>query len=350
MAALHYQISPLLMSVLLECPLADLPARLTPSMLPGRYTKEFLKRRKFMAPILPRNVHPMRCMTCGYRGQYDLKTIAMNPSAVEHAKSPLASFQATGYFRCKQCNGAGAWEVDPLLPLLFMAQMLETPMTGEPDPHPAVVFSTVDLFDGTEPRWATDAEEHLLGLIQEGPGNRGFLWNRLGNVYLRGGRADLAACAFERSISLDAAQFESLASLGYVLEECGEWLHGTKFYLRAIAAARVYRLLDTAALRELLAEVLHKLANLHMRYPDEVPLIPSQADYETVGLPWTADDGIRLISEYRVDLTDPTSFLPLADTLLGDRHGVVELGRKKVGRNDLCPCGSGRKYKRCCGA
>ena len=24
--------------------------------------------------------------------------------------------------------------------------------------------------------------------------------------------------------------------------------------------------------------------------------------------------------------------------------------RKKVGRNDPCPCGSGRKYKRCCGA
>jgi uncharacterized protein YecA (UPF0149 family) len=22
----------------------------------------------------------------------------------------------------------------------------------------------------------------------------------------------------------------------------------------------------------------------------------------------------------------------------------------KVGRNDLCPCGSGRKYKKCCGA
>lgn len=22
----------------------------------------------------------------------------------------------------------------------------------------------------------------------------------------------------------------------------------------------------------------------------------------------------------------------------------------KVGRNDLCPCGSGKKYKRCCGA
>ncbi|MFQ7436849.1 MAG: SEC-C metal-binding domain-containing protein [Ruminococcus sp.] len=23
--------------------------------------------------------------------------------------------------------------------------------------------------------------------------------------------------------------------------------------------------------------------------------------------------------------------------------------RKKVGRNDPCPCGSGKKYKKCCG-
>ena len=26
------------------------------------------------------------------------------------------------------------------------------------------------------------------------------------------------------------------------------------------------------------------------------------------------------------------------------------MGRKKIGRNDPCPCGSGRKYKRCCGS
>jgi preprotein translocase subunit SecA len=24
-------------------------------------------------------------------------------------------------------------------------------------------------------------------------------------------------------------------------------------------------------------------------------------------------------------------------------------GKKKVGRNDPCPCGSGKKYKHCCG-
>jgi uncharacterized protein YecA (UPF0149 family) len=29
-------------------------------------------------------------------------------------------------------------------------------------------------------------------------------------------------------------------------------------------------------------------------------------------------------------------------------HQPVE-GQKKVGRNDDCPCGSGKKYKKCCG-
>ncbi|MGA1825307.1 MAG: SEC-C metal-binding domain-containing protein [bacterium] len=25
------------------------------------------------------------------------------------------------------------------------------------------------------------------------------------------------------------------------------------------------------------------------------------------------------------------------------------IGVRKIGRNDSCPCGSGRKYKHCCG-
>jgi preprotein translocase subunit SecA len=36
----------------------------------------------------------------------------------------------------------------------------------------------------------------------------------------------------------------------------------------------------------------------------------------------------------------------------GDRQPVQQVVRSsaKVGRNELCPCGSGKKYKRCCGA
>jgi preprotein translocase subunit SecA len=31
------------------------------------------------------------------------------------------------------------------------------------------------------------------------------------------------------------------------------------------------------------------------------------------------------------------------------RRPVVNRGRQ-IGRNDYCPCGSGKKYKKCCGA
>jgi len=29
---------------------------------------------------------------------------------------------------------------------------------------------------------------------------------------------------------------------------------------------------------------------------------------------------------------------------------TIRRSEKKVGRNDPCPCGSGKKYKKCCGA
>ena len=32
-----------------------------------------------------------------------------------------------------------------------------------------------------------------------------------------------------------------------------------------------------------------------------------------------------------------------------EKHQPVTVG-PKTGRNDLCPCGSGKKYKKCCGA
>ena len=34
----------------------------------------------------------------------------------------------------------------------------------------------------------------------------------------------------------------------------------------------------------------------------------------------------------------------------GERQGTVVHDAPKVGRNDVCPCGSGKKYKKCHGA
>ena len=40
--------------------------------------------------------------------------------------------------------------------------------------------------------------------------------------------------------------------------------------------------------------------------------------------------------------------IPL-DTSLQNRNNQKITNKKKVGRNEPCPCGSGKKYKKCCG-
>ena len=40
----------------------------------------------------------------------------------------------------------------------------------------------------------------------------------------------------------------------------------------------------------------------------------------------------------------------LVSNAIGDGGTTVRQDRQRVGRNETCPCGSGRKFKRCCGA
>jgi len=65
------------------------------------------------------------------------------------------------------------------------------------------------------------------------------------------------------------------------------------------------------------------------------------------------EDIVRYI--YRVNIVTTAQAedrLAQATTSHGDDAGPKEPVRNKatVGRNDACPCGSGKKYKKCCGA
>jgi len=57
---------------------------------------------------------------------------------------------------------------------------------------------------------------------------------------------------------------------------------------------------------------------------------------------------------YHVDIIRreaPVAPSPVAQVVAGGSQskGRLKVGGKKIGRNDPCPCGSGKKYKRCCG-
>ena len=46
----------------------------------------------------------------------------------------------------------------------------------------------------------------------------------------------------------------------------------------------------------------------------------------------------------------PLSELSNVAAMLRGTASPVSVGRPKVGRNDQCPCGSGKKFKKCCGS
>lgn len=65
-----------------------------------------------------------------------------------------------------------------------------------------------------------------------------------------------------------------------------------------------------------------------------------------------ADEGfVEFQARYRIPSTRQNAALHERSRFLrrGNRWYYVDGSRPQVGRNDPCPCGSGKKYKKCCG-
>ena len=58
---------------------------------------------------------------------------------------------------------------------------------------------------------------------------------------------------------------------------------------------------------------------------------------------------IRFIVNKTFDISDGEPRLVIASTPIGTTGEAPKIANNKIGRNDPCPCGSGKKYKKCCG-
>jgi uncharacterized protein len=69
---------------------------------------------------------------------------------------------------------------------------------------------------------------------------------------------------------------------------------------------------------------------------------PEQLDALTAAAPHQIGPWVVTINQWRLANYDPTQGLPTP-------RSSFSTPTSKVGRNDPCPCGSGKKYKKCCG-
>jgi hypothetical protein len=312
-------------------------------------------------PALPGKLE-LTCKACGKWGRYEVGRVCLDPDAMgratgeQHWVEEAVCF--SGYFRCRACNAAGPWG---LRPMTYMRLAALAMLAHQNQGQPLVTIARPQLFDGTLVRTAAQGEAHLQQLLGARP-NDFFLWSRLGNLYTSAEMPEQAFAAFTRAVELNPHDVESLHSLACYWLNKKENERAAEYFTQVLRYCRTEPPRDPALWHNMVRHTLEKLFDLHQASHGRIPFLP----------PLDVDRGVNLgpqpvVVLRQLDLSREESWEQLTRMYLTGKTGERGLGRTafprpglrlpasgaggsgQVGRNDRCPCGSGRKFKHCCG-
>ena len=288
----------------------------------------------------------LKCGKCGHVARYRTDTIFVDPELHGKSESPEDYVSFGSYFRCRKCKSAGPWVFTADATLAVTALMIRN-LAGLNDDR--LVLATPHLYDGTRFRSAAQAEEHLLGILEREPENA-LVWSRLGNIYYRCDLDPKASKAFTKALELDPDDIESHHSMGEILFDKGKYERAAEHLRQILTLARNHRELVGVSLRDLVRNSLKMLAEINIRTDGKAEALPFGVMDER-----GSTDPPRTLRLESYDLDDEDNWERMVDLFMGKQQRpaapatrLVE-GRQKVGRNEPCPCGSGVKYKKCCG-
>jgi hypothetical protein len=315
------QINPLLIHQLLDQETLHEQGSPTAGTLPGNYVKTVLKNINTLTPIIEKNNHMLTCKSCGRKGKYDVGMLVVNVDKKTKTDNIADNIQMTGYFRCKHCNSAGNWELPNSLLMQSMVSVL-------PYDNGLAKQSMVGknlLFDGSWHRYTTDAEDYLLDRLKENPQDS-YVWNRLGNLYHKGNRPDLAVSVFEHSISLDQGQAESHFTIGSMLSQISDLPNAGYHFRQMLLVAEKYKKMPAENLREMLANGLRLLFMMHDHTNGEVPFLPTADEIKGSGRGEAPVDFAEM--ELEIFPEDVESFFPLAEMYMGTRAKEIPIRKR----------------------
>ncbi|QDR82812.1 tetratricopeptide repeat protein [Sporomusa termitida] len=308
-----YGINPFLISIAAGQPVNNVPLRPTVAFLPGKYPKRAYKFMQKINRQFPENIFRLKCAICGKNGDYDLGTLILDITD----KNTLNKFQAVGYFRCKYCNAAGDWEVSPRMQTVLAGKMAVETIEPIEKVATGIVFGQALIDSEFAPAWGSDAEKYFLDKLAKNPQDS-YLWNRLGNIYYKGKRPELAACAYELALHIDKGQVEAHFSLGQILLDCDEFEFAAEHLRQAMAFAHQYNPLPAYDLREIVVGALIILINIYNQSGKKIDILPrpselAMAHYTQKQVAATTNFDFEINTNHRATL------YPLAEIYLGTR-------------------------------
>ncbi|SMD17060.1 hypothetical protein [Sporomusa malonica] len=306
-------INPFLISVATGQDVDSILLRPTVAMLPGKHPRHIYKHIKEINREFPENIFRLTCKSCGKSGDYDFGTMVLS-AIPDKSKNMADKLQAVGYFRCKHCNSAGEWELSQHMQTVLAGKMAAAAITGDS----GVVFGQA-LIDGEfAPRWGSDAENYFLNKLCKNPKDS-YIWNRLGNIYYKGKRPELAACAYEQALLTDMGQVESHFSLGQMLLDCGELEIAAEHLRQAVAFAHQYKSLPAVDLRELVVGALTVLLTIYNQSKKKIDVLPSPNELALASFT-KSEIAATAKFDFEIDTNRRETLYPLAEVYLGARR------------------------------
>lgn len=315
----------------------------------------------------------LRCTGCGHKRRDSFRWACVDPAVT--SQDGWDGVVLSHVVVCKRCGAVDEYELTATARIHLTGGVLRR-MVGESTER--VIYASNTLFDGTQVRRASQAIAHLRALADREP-NNAEVHRRLGNTLERFGEPDAAVEHWHKAVELDDDDFEATYSLALALWDDPERQADAFGYLRdafrkfprarredpnvarfgdplVLALRQVVRQLDEpfALAASWQSGSLRGKPVVHVSSID----VRDIEDFRRLGEFIVRDDVLMLdfvaelptdeVTQLAVELgaSGDVGFEPAP--MLSVSSVPVRRG-PKVGRNQPCPCGSGRKYKRCCG-
>ena len=254
---------------------------------------------------------PLQCNGCRRTYTYVVREVCVDPEAQE-----AEGFQPfiKDKILCKGCGRENDYTLPQKAQLLLMSEL--TLLTERSEREGIEIFQQspfrfvrMGLSDGRRlhPR---DARQDYEARLARRPDDPDLLIG-YANVLRVLGEVENAETALRRALDRDPAAADAYATLGQFAEERGDLAAAEELYRQVVALgrkARFYR-------------------------------VKNRGEF----LGWAEEALVRVQGVRAAHMPEPVSAQARLEALTAQDRGAA-----KVGRNDPCPCGSGKKYKKCC--
>jgi tetratricopeptide (TPR) repeat protein len=332
-----------------------------------KVVRDVAKRARRGEDVLekPISLFPLRCTNCRHTYHYELEKIYMG----EHG-SPIIG----DIIQCKGCGSIETYEMTADAHLSITAELVRVlalreaqgKEVSDSSDTPLVLDEVIREVRtlGKKVKSVSEAYHLLKGEIEKHP-QEAELQKRMGNVLRNGGRPDLALPYYLEAVHLDPNDTESNHCIADILIDREQYKEAIPYLERLVPLCREAKI-DEGLRRDIFSALLHQVYIIQKKTGHKIELfqLAKTEDLSEAKEPITVD--IRSLA-----LSDSKDFEFLyyvfrhgrvpkagvkADATIEATpsrelmHGAPITRRpKKIGRNDPCPCGSGKKYKNCCG-